>query len=57
MAFTSDDWASFHANACSLPPPPITRTVLDMLQGKVHLNKRQKVQGFITKRRTFGKVG
>jgi hypothetical protein len=25
MASTSEDWESFHARACSLPPDPTTR--------------------------------
>src|SRR6476661_3708068 len=26
---TRGDWSSFHTSACSLPPPPITRTFID----------------------------
>src|SRR6476661_3131521 len=26
---TRGDWRSFHTSACSLPPPPITRTFID----------------------------
>jgi hypothetical protein len=36
---TRGDWCSFHTSACSLPPPPITRTFIDKVVPEMPKNQ------------------